>query len=355
MISISLCMIVKNEEKIIARCLDSVKDLMDEIIIIDTGSTDSTKEIAARYTDKIYDYEWTHDFAAARNFSFSKATMDYIYTADADEVIDPENFERFMQLKECLLPEIEIVQMKYVNSPEFNTVYNFQKEYRPKLFKRIRTFNWISPVHETINLDPVVFDSDIEILHLPQADHKQRDFSTFVRAVRSGTPIRRYLLYMFCKELFISGTDEDFINNADVFTDILSKESRSEEERRNINCVLARIHRLKGNTHEFFKICLKDVAVEPCAEICIELGEYFYSVGDYEEAILWFINASTETKSIISIHSSGDLPLFRLADCYSKLAELTDKSEEADLFEIYSSNAQAYRADAENWIMPVEI
>ena len=74
MITISLCMIVKNEEKVLARCLDSLEGLMDEIIIVDTGSTDRTKEIAAGYTDKIYDFEWVDDFSAARNFSFSKAT-----------------------------------------------------------------------------------------------------------------------------------------------------------------------------------------------------------------------------------------------------------------------------------------
>ena len=66
-------MIVKNEEKLLARCLDSVAGLMDEIIIVDTGSSDKTKEIAARYTDKIYDFEWIDDFSAARNFAFSKA------------------------------------------------------------------------------------------------------------------------------------------------------------------------------------------------------------------------------------------------------------------------------------------
>ena len=55
MATISLCMIVKNEEQVLARCLDSVADLMDEIIIVDTGSTDRTKEVAARYTDQIYD------------------------------------------------------------------------------------------------------------------------------------------------------------------------------------------------------------------------------------------------------------------------------------------------------------
>ena len=57
MVTISLCMIVKNEEAVLARCLDSIADLVDEIIIVDTGSTDRTKEIASYYTDKIYDFE----------------------------------------------------------------------------------------------------------------------------------------------------------------------------------------------------------------------------------------------------------------------------------------------------------
>ena len=80
MISISLCMIVKNEERVLERCLQSLQGLMDEIIIVDTGSTDRTKEIAKKYTDKIYDFTWIDDFSAARNFSFSKATIPRIIT-----------------------------------------------------------------------------------------------------------------------------------------------------------------------------------------------------------------------------------------------------------------------------------
>ena len=115
MITISLCMIVKNEERILRRCLDSVADLVDEIVIVDTGSRDETKKIAAGYTEFVYDFEWVDDFSAARNFAFSKATQEYIYSADADEVLDEANRQRFRLLKETLLPEVEIVQMKYEN------------------------------------------------------------------------------------------------------------------------------------------------------------------------------------------------------------------------------------------------
>ena len=111
MITISLCMIVKNEERVLARCLESLKGLVDEIIIVDTGSADATREIAGKYTDKVYDFAWVNDFSAARNFAFSKASCEYIYSADADEVLDEENRRRFFLLKENLLPEIEIVQI----------------------------------------------------------------------------------------------------------------------------------------------------------------------------------------------------------------------------------------------------
>src|SRR6056297_1923714 len=73
---ISCCMIVKNEEHELERLLKSIKDQVDEIIITDTGSTDKTKEIAKKYTNKIYDYEWENSFAKARNYSISKAKYD---------------------------------------------------------------------------------------------------------------------------------------------------------------------------------------------------------------------------------------------------------------------------------------
>ena len=91
MISVSMCMIVKNEQSILKRCLDSYAGIYDELIIVDTGSTDNTKEIAAQYTDKVYNFAWCDDFAEARNFAFSKASCDYILSVDADEELDFHN------------------------------------------------------------------------------------------------------------------------------------------------------------------------------------------------------------------------------------------------------------------------
>ena len=91
MITLSLCMIIKDEELVLDRCLNSICDIVDEIIIVDTGSSDNSKEMAKRYTDNIYDYNWNDDFSEARNFSFEKATKDYILWLDADEILENEN------------------------------------------------------------------------------------------------------------------------------------------------------------------------------------------------------------------------------------------------------------------------
>ena len=195
-ITVSVCMIVKNEEKVLARCMDSLKGLYEELIIVDTGSTDSTKEIAAGYTDKIYDFTWTGSFADARNFSFSKATMEYIYTADADEILNEENRQKFLKLKQCLLPGIDIVQMIYTNQLEFNTTYNYDEELRPKLYKRLRTFEWVEPLHEQVRLEPVVYDSEIKIIHAPENNHSKRDFSCYKKLIESGEKLVN--IYLKC-------------------------------------------------------------------------------------------------------------------------------------------------------------
>lgn len=319
MITISLCMIVKNEEAVLARCLDSVADLMDEIIIVDTGSTDRTKEIAAKYTDKIYDFEWISDFSAARNYSFSKATMDYIYVADADEVIDEENRQKFRLLKEAMLPQIEMVQMLYCNQLEFGTTYNFDEEYRPKLYKRLREFVWVEPIHETVRIEPVIYDSDIRIEHRPLSSHAGRDFAAFKRLYEKGERLSKKLHNMYARELFIAGEDTDFVEAVPVFELTMSDVDRSLSEVKEAACVLARAYRVKGDVANFFKNAIKEVAAQSSAEICYELGEYYLAKEDYMEASIWYYNAAYETEAILNIHCSGDWSLKKLALCYRSL------------------------------------
>lgn len=338
MITITACMIVKNEEAILNRCLDSFKDIVDEIVIVDTGSTDRTKEIALQYTDKIYDFEWINDFAAARNYSFSKATMDYIYVADADEVIDEENRQRFHLLKEAMLPEIDIVQMYYTNQLQYGTTYNYDKEYRPKLFRRLRQFTWQDPIHETVKLEPVIYDSEIEIIHKPVTSHAQRDFANFFKVMENGDRLSSKLVHMLAKELFIAGDEKDFMKAYPYFLDMQEDSTRSAEELVYIACVLAHVARIQDNSYLLMKVALKNIASTPCSEICYELGEYYYSKEDYTEAIIWFYNAAYETECQLNIHYGGDMPLSRLSDCYWKLGDTEQMKRYKELKDHWKCN-----------------
>lgn len=320
MITISLCMIVKNEERILRRCLDSVADLVDELVIVDTGSEDATKEIAAEYGAAVYDFAWVDDFSAARNFAFSKANGDYVYSADADEVLDEENRGRFCRLKETLLPEIEIVQMKYRNQMRFDTVYNFDEEYRPKLFKRRREFVWEAPIHEAVRLTPLVYDSDVVIDHLPEASHAKRDLDNFYRHCREGYRLPKRLHNMYARELLMAGGQEDFSNAEAVFEASAADGSRDGEEIAEACCVVARAARLSGDVVKFLKYTSKVLATEANSEICYELGCFHETAGDYEEAAVWYYNAAYEAQPILNARAGGRDSLEGLIRCYEALA-----------------------------------
>jgi len=307
MATISVCMIVKNEEKVLERCLQSLQGIWDELIIVDTGSSDKTKDIAKCYTENVYDFQWIDDFSAARNYAFSKASCEYIYSADADEVLDEMNQERF-QLKEALIPEVEIVQMWYVTPPEFNTTENFDKEYRPKLYKRLREFNWIDPIHETVRLDPVVFDSDVEILHRPHDNHAGRDFRIFEKMIAEGKPLSTKLHKMYARELMLSGEKEDLASAERFFAESMGDEARGVDEWQEAVSVLCRHYRLGKKYDRFLELVLTGVANYPCSEMCYELGIYYYEKGSLQDAKEWFERAMHSTTAVIDATCQNEKP-----------------------------------------------
>lgn len=318
---ISVCMIVKNEENCLERCLKSLDGIADELIIVDTGSTDTTKDIALKYTDKVYDFEWTGSFSDARNFSFSKASCDYIYCADADEEIDEENRQKFLILKKSLLPEIEIVQMYYCNQLKNNTIYNFDKELRPKLYKRIRTFNWFEPIHEQVNLNPIVYDSDIEIIHRPASVHAGRDLARLEKMVADGETISKRLRDIYVKELYIAGAEENLIKALPYFEELCDKEDIEEEDILCAITVAFKASKAIGDIDKQFKYALRGVATKGCSELCCELGSWFYERGMYEESAMWFYNAAFETEPLISKDSIREVPLNMMIKCYEQLGD----------------------------------
>ena len=137
---LSAVLIVKNEEELLSKCLDTLKGV-DEIIITDTGSTDKTKEIASKYTDKIYDFPWIDSFCKARNFSNSKATGEWILTIDADE----ELLTPIDTIKDILSKtEKEVLSVIMENGAG-----EWHKS--PRLFRNQQDIFWRGDIHESLS------------------------------------------------------------------------------------------------------------------------------------------------------------------------------------------------------------
>ena len=124
MISLSLCMIVKNEADVLPRILSPMTDIADHILIADTGSVDQTKEIACKYGAQVFDFPWCEDFSAARNFLLEKVHTDYWMWLDADDLITPANLTLLSSLKNSLPSDTDIVMMKYITA--FHTDQSFR-------------------------------------------------------------------------------------------------------------------------------------------------------------------------------------------------------------------------------------
>src|SRR5438045_2840605 len=145
--TLSLAMIVKNEGDTIERVLGSAKPFCDEMVVVDTGSTDDTAAKAQALGARVHHFTWIDDFAAARNFSFSQCTKDWIMWLDGDDVVTPDNQQRFLDLKHQVLDdELEAVFLRYV-CPPFS-------QSRERIIRRALfglKLQWRGPLHECID------------------------------------------------------------------------------------------------------------------------------------------------------------------------------------------------------------
>lgn len=349
MATFSLCMIVKNEEKVLARCLDSIADLMDEIIIVDTGSTDKTKEIASRYTDKIYSFNWDDDFSDARNFSFEQASMEYIYVADADEYLDEENRRQLQILKDVIDPQIDIVQMMY-NTITNNTVLNIQKEYRPKLFRRLRKFTWIDPIHETVRLNPLVFDSDIVITHAPVANHGKRDFTIFRKAISKYGDLSEKVFVMYATELLKVGDAEDVALAYEYFVEKYKNETDQYLAQVEL-CVIVRHHRLTHDAEFITKLAHNLASETHISEVCYDIGLFYMDENDYDSALFWLKQAVNDYEPVVDIQVAGILSLEKICQC---IELLTKEFSEPEKSKQLTKDYMIYKTKLEEWKLPVE-
>lgn len=191
---ISACMIVKDGEEYLENCLNSIKDLASEIIIVDTGSKDKTKEIAERFTNKVFDLEWNGNFSEARNFAISKAEGDWILSIDADETISGKDIKKIRELFDknpeadafllncrTYTNDIGIAGWRSSKDDEYEESKNSYGYYASKLlrlFKNKKSFFFEGKIHETPHdsikkINGRVYDTDVIFHHFGALDKEK--------------------------------------------------------------------------------------------------------------------------------------------------------------------------------------
>jgi glycosyltransferase involved in cell wall biosynthesis len=317
---ISLCMIVKNEEDVLGRCINSVKTIVDEIIVVDTGSTDNTISIAEKLGAKIYNFQWINDFSSARNYAFSKATKEYILWLDADDIFNPKDIDRFKELKSTLNPNIDSVTMNYVltlgNNGEFiNSIR------RNRLVKKEKNFQWKGKVHEYLEVYGDIFYSDLNILHQKDKTYTDRNLKIYESIVNTGEELSPRDKYYYANELSDNGRFDEAIIQYKKFLD--TNAGWIEDIKR--ACIkLADCYSYKKDLDNELKSILNALKYDtPNADLCCRLGYIFLSKNNLDTAIFWFRLAtqsipSKESMGVVNRNNYTYIPWIELCVCYSR-------------------------------------
>ncbi|MDK8179886.1 glycosyltransferase [Paenibacillus sp. UMB4589-SE434] len=288
-IKISLCMIVRNEEESLQRCLDSVIGLVDEIIIVDTGSTDNTKQIATQNKAKVYEFEWIDDFGAARNYAFSKATQEYILWLDADDVIQQKDHAAFKELKQTLSRDIKSVTMAYVlNTNEAGEpLFSIR---RNRLVRRDANFKWHGPVHEYLAVGGQIQHSDIAVYHKKDKQYTDRNLRIYENRLAAGEQFTPRDLYYYANELKDHARYEDALEFYEKF--LQTKQGWVED------CIQACLkmetcHDKLNNESKRLTTLFRSFEFDkPHSDICCQIGEILLNDQRLHQAIYWFEQAT---------------------------------------------------------------
>lgn len=341
MITISLCMIVRDEEETISRCLETVKDIADEIIIVDTGSVDDTKNIVKNYTSNIYDFEWIDDFSAARNYSFSKATKEYILWLDADDVLLEDDRIKLKQLKERMDSSIDIFMMKY-NLGTDDKGRPLCTYYRERLLKRSNNYEWHDPIHEYIAPTGRIASVDIAVTHKKMNRKVSRNLSIFEKMIQDGKELSHRNYFYYARELNANGRYDEAIVYYEKF---LAEDGGFFSNYIDACIDLSKIYTSNGDRKSAIRALLRCFEYGiPRGEICCELGGQYKELKDYERAISWYeiatkLKKPENTMGAVIHDCYNFFPYAEMSICYFNMGLIKEAVE-------YNEKAAQFKPDS---------
>lgn len=346
MSTISLCMIVRNEEEVLERCLRSASPIADEMIIIDTGSTDRTQEIARRFTPKVFSFPWRDDFSAARNESFSRASMDYCLWLDADDVIPSGSLDDWLSLKEQLnqrSPPADVVMAPYraAFDPDGAPTFTY---YRERLLRRDTGFRWVGRVHEAITPSGEILYTSAAVEHRKEKPgDPDRNLRIYREQLAQGERLDPRQQFYYARELLDHG---EFREAQEVLSRFLEEGKGWLENNLDACRLLARCHAVQGKDKEVLRALLWSLSyAPPRAELCCDLGEYFLQHKRWKEAAFWYSRAleterNDSSGGFVLEDCYGYIPCIQLCVCWHHLGNQIKAAE-------YNERAGKYKPDSE--------
>lgn len=322
MVTLSLCMIVKDEEKTLSRCLNSVTSLVDEIIIVDTGSSDNTKEIAKKFTDRIYEYTWKDDFASARNFSFSKATQDFIMWLDADDIIKQNELIKMIELKKKLTTKTRAIKTKYVLSEktdECAEIYIL----RERIVNRRRGYKWRNKIHEYLAIKDEVIFWDVSINHKKEKQKTVRNKNILKTIIYGKEKYENIYNFYYAQELYVGSDYEEAKRYYEMYMDKMenTKEDISQSVIGKYNCLL-KLDKREEAIKYLYKIG-KSEKVTP--QIACYIAVFKAKEKKYKESIEWYTSATKIKNEKDTYYTCSDfcdvIPYLGLVNSYIRLKD----------------------------------
>lgn len=326
--TLSLCLIIKNEEKTLDRCLQNAHLYADEIIVVDTGSTDKSKEIAKKYTDLVFDFEWCDDFSKARNYSFDKAKCEYIMWLDGDDMILQESAKEINRWKKTE-EKCDFLMCRYVIKFDENYSPIFQY-YRERIIKNNKKYRWHDRVHEAITPSGIIIrNNNIAIYHNKIKENpSQRNLKIYQDMIEKGQPFSPRNQFYYARELYFNGFIQEAIHQ---FSKFLVDDKGWVENKIEACLNLARCYQSQKDYHRALTSLFGSFVYSlPRGEILYEIGNCFFALKDFASSIYWYklaLQSKTEIEGggFVDLSTSTLLPALQLCVAYCRLG----KEEEA--------------------------
>ena len=309
--TLSVCFIVRDEEEVICRALNSCAQFADEIIITDTGSKDKTVEIAKKFTDKVYFFEWIDDFSAARNFCFDKASGDYVMWMDADDIVSYDDAKKIRALVDG--GGFDMAYLLYVSGEDESLSY-----VRERILRRDMGYRFSGIVHEAISPRGKAVYSDARIAHKKvKPRDPARNLSIYRRVLDERS------LFYYGRELMFNRL---YTESAAVLENFLTLNGWVEnkiEACMNLRFVYAAL----GQNERAISCVLRSfLYAEPRAEACCHLGEYFMKNNNFKAAIYWYERAlkcgdDPKSGAFVNADYLNFIPSMQLCVLYDRLGD----------------------------------